>query len=118
MMREFWRKDLRELEDRYFRLVDRSSDMDKEIDWTALDKPRVFDSFREIFLNKSNARKGAYFDHMTHFDFKTLLPALLQVEDRMSMAHGLESRVPLLDHGLVECIATVFCGSQVLVGKT
>jgi len=30
---------------------------------------------------------------MTHFDFKTLLPALLQVEDRMSMAHGLESRV-------------------------
>ena len=43
---------------------------------------------------------------MTHFDFKTLLPALLQVEDRMSMAHGLESRVPLLDHGLVERIAT------------
>ncbi len=35
---------------------------------------------------------------MTHFDFKTLLPALLQVEDRVSMAHGLESRVPLLDH--------------------
>ena len=39
---------------------------------------------------------------MTHFDFKTLLPALLQVEDRVSMAHGLESRVPLLDHRLVE----------------
>ena len=35
---------------------------------------------------------------MTHFDFKTLLPALLQVEDRVSMAHGLESRVPFLDH--------------------
>ncbi len=44
---------------------------------------------------------------MTHFDFKTLLPALLQVEDRMSMAHGLESRVPLLDHSLVELVATV-----------
>ena len=81
MMREFWREGLfGNLEDRYFRLVDRSSDMDKEIDWTALDKPRVFDSFREIFLNKSNVRKGAYFDHMTHFDFKTLLPALLQVD--------------------------------------
>ena len=39
---------------------------------------------------------------MTHFDFKCLLPALLQVEDRMSMAHGLESRVPLLDHPLIE----------------
>ena len=42
--------------------------------------------------------KESYFDSMTHFDFKTLLPALLQVEDRVSMAHGLESRVPLLDH--------------------
>ena len=44
-------------------------------------------------------KKEAYFDSMTHFDFKCLLPALLQVEDRMSMAHGLESRVPLLDIG-------------------
>ena len=44
---------------------------------------------------------------MTHFDFKTLLPALLQVEDRVSMAHGLESRVPLLDHALVELAATI-----------
>ncbi len=44
---------------------------------------------------------------MTHFDFKCLLPALLQVEDRMSMAHGLESRVPLLDHPLVEFAASI-----------
>jgi len=107
MMREFWREGLfGDLDERYFRLVDRSSDMESEIDWGELDKERVFESFREIFLNRANVRKGAYFDHMTHFDFKTLLPALLQVEDRMSMAHGLESRVPLLDHALVECIAT------------
>jgi asparagine synthase (glutamine-hydrolysing) len=107
MMKEFWREGLFEnLDERYFRLIDRSSDMNREIDWAELDKGRVFDSFREIFLNKSNVQKGAYFDHMTHFDFKTLLPALLQVEDRMSMAHGLESRVPFLDHDLVECIAT------------
>ena len=44
---------------------------------------------------------------MTHFDFKCLLPALLQVEDRMSMAHGLESRVPLLDHPIVEFAASI-----------
>ena len=44
---------------------------------------------------------------MTHFDFKTLLPALLQVEDRVSMAHGLESRVPLVDHEVVEFAATL-----------
>jgi asparagine synthase (glutamine-hydrolysing) len=44
---------------------------------------------------------------MTHFDFKTQLPALLHVEDRMSMAHGLEARVPMLDHPLVEFAATI-----------
>jgi asparagine synthase (glutamine-hydrolysing) len=107
MMREFWREGLFEsLDKRYFRLINRSSDMEKEIDWRELDRGKVFDSFQKIFLNESNVRKEAYFDHMTHFDFKTLLPALLQVEDRMSMAHGLESRVPLLDHKLVELMAT------------
>jgi asparagine synthase (glutamine-hydrolysing) len=52
-------------------------------------------------------QKDAYFDKMTHYDFKCLLPALLHVEDRMSMAHGLESRVPFLDHPLVEFLATI-----------
>ena len=67
----------------------------------------MFDAFREIFNNRENVEHEAYFDKMTHFDFKCLLPALLHVEDRMSMAHGLESRVPLLDHPLVEFAATV-----------
>jgi asparagine synthase (glutamine-hydrolysing) len=108
MMKEFWRDGLfNGLDDRYFRLVDRSTDMEKEVDWTLLEKGRVFANFLEIFNNKSNVRKEAYFDKMTHFDFKCLLPALLHVEDRMSMAHGLESRVPLLDHPLIEFLATV-----------
>jgi asparagine synthase (glutamine-hydrolysing) len=108
LMKEFWREGLfGPLDERYFRLVDRSTDMEQEIDWTALDKTRVFEDFRAIFNNKSNVRKEAYFDSMTHFDFKCLLPALLHVEDRMSMAHGLESRVPLLDHPLIEFAATV-----------
>jgi len=97
MIREFWREGLfGELDERYFRLVDRSSDMQDEVDWTQLDKGSVFDRFREIFNNSKNVGKEAYFDKMTHFDFKCLLPALLHVEDRMSMAHGLESRVPFL----------------------
>src|SRR5205823_4404238 len=41
------------------------------------------------------------------FDFKTLLPALLHVEDRVSMAHGLESRVPFVDAEVVEFAATL-----------
>lgn len=108
MIKEFWREGLfDDLDKRYFRLVDRSTDMVGEVDWSLLDKPRVFEAFRAIFNNQDNVRKEAYFDKMTHFDFKCLLPALLQVEDRMSMAHGLESRVPLLDHPLVEFLATV-----------
>ncbi|WP_417512997.1 asparagine synthase (glutamine-hydrolyzing) [Minwuia sp.] len=108
LIKEFWREGLfGELDARYFRLVNRSNDMDGEIEWEGLGREKVFEDFRAIFNNDNNVRKEAYFDSMTHFDFKCLLPALLQVEDRMSMAHGLESRVPLLDHPLVEFAATV-----------
>jgi asparagine synthase (glutamine-hydrolysing) len=108
LMAEFWREGLfGPLDERYFRLVDRSTDMQDEIDWSLLDKEKVQRDFRSIFNNSRNVRKEAYFDSMTHFDFKCLLPALLHVEDRMSMAHGLESRVPLLDHPLIEFAATI-----------
>jgi asparagine synthase (glutamine-hydrolysing) len=108
LMKEFWREGLfGGLDQRYFRLIDRSTDMKEEIDWAILDKNRVLQSFLKIFNDQSNVHKEAYFDKMSHFDFKCLLPALLQVEDRMSMAHGLESRVPLLDHPLIEFAATV-----------
>jgi asparagine synthase (glutamine-hydrolysing) len=108
LIKEFWREGLfGELDDRYFRLSDRSTDMTDEIDWTALNKDIVLSNFKAIFNNERNVGKEAYFDKMTHFDFKSLLPALLHVEDRMSMAHSIESRVPFLDHPLVEFVATV-----------
>lgn len=108
MIRQFWHEGLfEELDKRYFRLIDRSSDMEDEVDWAELNKGRVYEQFETIFNNTANVGNEAYFDKMTHFDFKCLLPALLQVEDRMGMAHGLESRVPLLDHSLVEFAATV-----------
>ena len=95
------------LDERYFRLIDRSADMVDEVNWAELDREGVFSRFQAIFNSERNVRKEAYFDSMTHFDFKCLLPALLQVEDRMAMAHGLESRVPLLDHSIVEFAATI-----------
>ncbi|HKF80020.1 MAG TPA: asparagine synthase (glutamine-hydrolyzing) [Thermoleophilaceae bacterium] len=107
LLQEFWREGLFEdLDARYFRLINRARDLDGEVRLKLLGDYSPFETFRQIF-NGENVGHEAYFDKMTHFDFKTLLPALLQVEDRVSMAHGLESRVPLLDHRLVELAATI-----------
>ena len=38
---------------------------------------------------------------------RTVLPALLHYEDRNAMAHGIESRVPYLDHELVNLILSM-----------
>lgn len=108
LIKEFWRDGLfGPLDERYFRLIDKSVDVQNEIDFHLFDQEKLLEKFRTIFNNQENVSKEAYFDKMTHFDFKCLLPALLHVEDRMSMAHGLESRVPFLDHPLVEFSATI-----------
>jgi asparagine synthase (glutamine-hydrolysing) len=107
LLQEFWREGLfDELDRRYFRLVNRAPSLGSEVRWDLLEGYDVFDSFRQVF-RADNVQKESYFDSMTHFDFKTLLPALLQVEDRVSMAHSVESRVPFLDHPLVEFAATM-----------
>jgi asparagine synthase (glutamine-hydrolysing) len=117
LLQEFWRKGLFEdLDRRYFRLINRARDVDEEVNWPALDGFSPFEAFTRIFRG-DNVRKESYFDCMTHFDFKTLLPALLQVEDRMSMAHGLESRVPFLDHPLVEFAATIPSNVKFMNGR-
>lgn len=107
LIQEFWAEGVFEERDkRYFRLINRANTFGGIINWSLFPQPSSFDEFRQIFWG-SNVGKESYFDSMTHFDFKTLLPALLHVEDRMSMAHGVESRVPLLDHRLVELAATI-----------
>jgi asparagine synthase (glutamine-hydrolysing) len=107
LLQEFWREGLfDDLDKRYFRLINRSGTLREEINWDALGHYSPYETFQSIFRGE-NVQRESYFDSMTHFDFKTLLPALLQVEDRVSMAHGLESRVPFLDHALVELAATI-----------
>jgi asparagine synthase (glutamine-hydrolysing) len=107
MLREFWSDGLfSERDERYWRLVNRANTFGGVLAPGTIDINKTFEEFKSIFWG-SNVGKESYFDSMTHFDFKTLLPALLQVEDRMSMAHGVEARVPFLDHPLVEFAATI-----------
>ncbi len=107
LIQEFWAEGIFDERDRrYFRLINRSNTFGDIVDWDVFKGAFSLEEFKEIFWGQ-NVGKESYFDSMTHFDFKTLLPALLQVEDRMSMAHGIESRVPLLDHALVELAATI-----------
>lgn len=107
LIQEFWAQGIFEDRDRrYFRLINRANTFGDIINWSIFSQPSSFEEFRQIYWG-ANVGKESYFDSMTHFDFKTLLPALLHVEDRMSMAHGVESRVPMLDHRLVELAATI-----------
>ena len=49
-----------------------------------------------------NARQAPLLDRMLYTDMKTYLVELLMKQDQMSMSASIESRVPFLDHTLVE----------------
>jgi asparagine synthase (glutamine-hydrolysing) len=75
-----------------------------ESDWRSLFSEGVVSraSCREIYehtLDASGAREPGTL--AMHWDVQTYLPGLFQQDDRMSMANGLESRVPLADPRLV-----------------
>jgi asparagine synthase (glutamine-hydrolysing) len=57
----------------------------------------VFDSYAPTLT-----RPEDYINHSLYFEAKTFLHGLLTVEDKLSMAHGVETRVPFLDNDLVE----------------
>lgn len=60
--------------------------------------------FAGVFRRHADAlaRPEDYVNHSLYFEAKTFLHGLLVVEDKLSMAHGLETRVPFLDNDLVE----------------
>jgi asparagine synthase (glutamine-hydrolysing) len=62
------------------------------------------DIFRDVFRRHEDelGTPEEYINHSLYFEAKTFLHGLLVVEDKLSMAHGLESRVPFLDNDLVD----------------
>lgn len=119
MMQQFLQQGLFEdMDRRYFRLIERSPDIEGLLTQEAmsrLDREQLFAEFQKVFNHPDTK---SYFNKMTHFDLKTSLPALLQVEDRVSMAASLESRVPFLDTRIVDLVSSMPPQLKFQGGKT
>lgn len=72
--------------------------------WDQVSHVWTRDIFRNVFRghNERIVSPEDYVNHSLYFEAKTFLHGLLVVEDKLSMAHSLESRVPFLDNDLVE----------------
>ena len=61
------------------------------------------DIFRDVFpFHNSLNNKEDYINNSLYFECKTFLQGLFHVEDKLSMAHSLETRVPFMDNDLVD----------------
>ncbi len=72
--------------------------------WKDVEHVWTRDIFEGVFHEHAAklTRPEDYVNHSLYFEAKTFLHGLLVVEDKLSMAHGLESRVPFLDNELVD----------------
>ncbi|MBX3024442.1 asparagine synthase (glutamine-hydrolyzing) [bacterium] len=69
---------------------------------------RGYDPLAQVRAHFAHARQWDPLSRIQYVESKTYLPGdLLTKVDRASMAHGLEVRVPLLDHRLVEHAARI-----------
>ena len=64
----------------------------------------TFDIFRSIFAKSEVAPRTNedYINRSMYFEIRTFLHGLFVIEDKISMAHSLETRVPFLDNDLVD----------------
>ncbi|MBT5715485.1 MAG: asparagine synthase (glutamine-hydrolyzing), partial [Opitutae bacterium] len=72
--------------------------------WTDVKDVWTRDIFKDVFSTHENELNTPedFINHSLYFESKTFLHGLLVVEDKLSMAHSLESRVPFLDNDLVD----------------
>ena len=72
--------------------------------WSEVSEVWTRDIFRDVFQHHAPqfTRPEDYINHSLYFEAKTFLHGLLVVEDKLSMAHSLETRVPFLDNDLVD----------------
>jgi len=72
--------------------------------WSEVKNQQTRSHFDNIFTSSLSQSKNSidYLNQCLYFEAKTFLHGLLVVEDKISMAHSLESRVPILDNDLVD----------------
>lgn len=72
--------------------------------WNDVKHVSTRDIFRGVFTTHAEemTRPEDYVNHSLYFETNTFLHGLLVVEDKLSMAHSLETRVPFLDNDLVD----------------
>jgi asparagine synthase (glutamine-hydrolysing) len=72
--------------------------------WAEVRHHEPFDVFRSVFAGHEPPLEtpADFVNASLYFESRTFLHGLLVVEDKLSMAHGLETRVPFLDNDLVD----------------
>ena len=72
--------------------------------WDSVRHVRTRDIFRDVFATHASElrRPEDYINHSLYFEARTFMHGLLVVEDKLSMAHSLETRVPFLDNDLAD----------------
>jgi asparagine synthase (glutamine-hydrolysing) len=72
------------------------------------------DIFRDVFTHHPDEFAGPedYINYSLYFEARTFLHGLLVVEDKLSMAHSLETRLPFLDNDLVDFAQRVPVGMK------
>jgi asparagine synthase (glutamine-hydrolysing) len=91
-----------------------SADQQQGLTQKAYQPSAIYDSYMHYRDNRANADP---LTRLLYADQKTYLVELLMKQDQMSMACSIESRVPFLDHPLVEFAAQVPAHLKIREGK-
>jgi len=67
-----------------------------------IDTREIFSSIFKKNVKPKISSSEEFIKHSLYLEAKTFLHGLLVLEDKLSMAHGLETRVPFLDNDLVD----------------
>ena len=72
--------------------------------WKEVNHVHTRDIFKGVFKKHEHKLECPedYVNHSLYFESKTFLHGLLVIEDKLSMAHSLETRLPFLDNDLVD----------------